>query len=133
MAAGFQHATLPRKLNEWSTGETVGWRISAQCRIVRQARGMQRESASVSLAKGVLYYNTHLAVSGERKIRTGGNVYYKSAGVPTERFSLFTELWRRSDAGLYPRLVGVFRGHDLVDDVWENPAIIQRNFALTVL
>ena len=69
----------------------------------------------------------------EGEIRTGGNVYYKSAGVQTERFSLCTELWRRSDAGLYPRLVGVFRGHDLVDDVWENPAIIQRSFALTVL
>ena len=46
---------------ERSNGDTFGWREKAQCRAPANARGMQRESASVSLAKMVLYYNTHLA------------------------------------------------------------------------
>lgn len=50
---------------------------------------MQRESASVSLAKGVLYYNTHLAVSGKGEIRASGNVYYKSAGIQMKRFNVY--------------------------------------------
>lgn len=46
---------------EGSTGETVGWRIQAQCRNGPRPEG-PRERAAGSLARSAWYYHAHLAI-----------------------------------------------------------------------
>ena len=46
---------------EGSNGDTFGWREKAQCRCHAKGERDATGERSVSLAKMVLYYNTHLA------------------------------------------------------------------------
>ncbi len=58
---------------ERSTGDTVGWWGLAQCRLPATGQRDATGERSVSLAKMVLYYNTHLAEHAKAGFPLSGN------------------------------------------------------------
>lgn len=67
-ALGAMGAGRAKSPSEWSTGDTVAWREKAQCLTHAKSERDATGERSVSLAKMVLYYNTHLAEHAKQPV-----------------------------------------------------------------